>query len=117
MSLEMTAADQSKAPAPYEVRFSPNLKREERRRELRAGLLCLLLSCAPIIDAFVSIKHHKPVDIGTILNHFFVPPWVAIVMGVLLALIGACVMYPSVRRDPTPTPRQRKGNEILRERP
>jgi protein-S-isoprenylcysteine O-methyltransferase Ste14 len=98
----MTADDQSKAPPPHEVRFSPKFKRTERRRQFRGGLLCLVLACVPFIDALLSIRRHEWVDLGSASNHFFVPPWVAIAMGLLLVFLGAWAMYISVGREKKP---------------
>jgi hypothetical protein len=95
----MTADDESKTPAANEVRFSPKFVRAERRRGSLSGLGLSLLSSVPFIDASIAIKRHEQVNLGSASNSFIVPPWAAILFGVLLALIGCAVMYLSTDRQ------------------
>jgi len=100
----MTAKEKSTAPvAPYQVRFSPKVMRAERRRGFLAGLGVFLLSSVPFVEASIAIRLHQRVNLGTASNYFLVPPWVAILFGLFVALLGCVVMYLSVRRDPTQT--------------
>jgi hypothetical protein len=95
----MTADDESKTPVGTKVRFSQKFVRAERRRGTLTGLGLSLLSCVPFIDASIAIKRHEQVNVGSASNSFFVPPWLAILFGVLLALIGGAVMYLSINRE------------------
>jgi hypothetical protein len=103
----MTAKEKSTAPvASYQVRFSPKVMRAERRRGFLSGLGVFLLSSVPFVDASIAIRLHQRVNLGTASNYFFVPPWVAILFGLFVALIGCLVMCLSVRRGPTQSTRQ-----------
>jgi hypothetical protein len=98
----MTAKEKSTAPvASYQVRFSPKVMRAERRRGFLSGLGVFLLSSVPFVDASIAIRLHQRVNLGTASNYFLVPPWVAILLGLFMALVGCLVMYLSVRRGPT----------------
>jgi protein-S-isoprenylcysteine O-methyltransferase Ste14 len=94
----VTAEGKSKAAASYEVRFSLKVIRAERRRGLLSGLGLILLSCVPFIDASIAIGHHEMVNLGSAANTFFVPPWVAVLFGLLLVLAGCAVLYVSIKR-------------------
>jgi hypothetical protein len=94
----MTAEGKSKAPSTYEVHFSPKVIRAERRRGLLSGIGLILLSCVPLIDACFAIKRQELVNLGSVANSFFVPPWAALLFGLLLALAGCAVVYLSIKR-------------------
>jgi hypothetical protein len=103
----MTAKEKSTAPAAsYQVRFSPRVMRAERRRGFLSGLGIFLLSSVPFVEASISIRLHQLVNLGTASNSFFVPPSVAILFGVFVAMVGCLVMYLSVRRGPIHPTRQ-----------
>jgi hypothetical protein len=103
----MSAKEKSTAPvASYQVRFSPKVMRAERRRGFLSGLGMFLLSSVPFVDASIAIRLHQRVNLGTASNSFFVPPPVAILFGVFVALVGCLVMYLSVRRGPITSNRQ-----------
>jgi hypothetical protein len=53
----------------------------------------------PFIDAFISTRHHEMVNLGSASNSFFVPPWVAVLFGLLLVLFGSAVLYLSIKRQ------------------
>jgi hypothetical protein len=94
----MTGEDEPRVQPASDARFSPKFARAERRRGILFGLGFSLLSCVPFIDASIAIKRHEQVNLGSASNYFFVPPWVAILFGVLLALLGCAVMYVSIDR-------------------
>jgi hypothetical protein len=103
----MTAKERSTTPvSSFQVRFSPNVIRAERRRGFLSGLGVFLLSAVPFVEASIAIRQHERVNLGTASNYFLVPPWVAILLGVFMALVGCLVMYLSVRRGPTQSTRQ-----------
>jgi hypothetical protein len=97
----VVAQDKSKSSASYEVRYSPKIIRAERRRGLLSGLGLTLLSCVPFIDAFIAVKRHEMVNLGSAANSFFVPPWAAVLFGLLLALAGCTVAFLSSKSRKT----------------
>ncbi len=83
----------------FEVRYSPKLVRARRRSDLGAGGFSILLALVCFGVAFVAHRNHTWVDAGRMNQHVYVPPWLAVLVGLGLLYFGASLLWTNLRRE------------------
>ncbi len=99
-------ADERNHPAKhpeseFEVRYSPTLIRARRRNDLRVGLFSILLALVCLVMAWIAHRNHSWVHAGRMNQNLYVPPWLAVVVGVSLLYFGVLTLWTNLRPERT----------------
>jgi O-antigen/teichoic acid export membrane protein len=87
------------SPPGFEVRYSPRLIRERRRNDLRAGWFSIFLAFVCFVIAFIAHRNHTWVDAGRMFQHVYVPPWLAVLLGLGLLCFGASAVWTNLKQN------------------
>ena len=82
----------------FEVRYSPLLIRERRRNDLRVGWFSIFLALVCFALAFIAHRNHTWVEAGRMNQHQYVPPWLAVLVGVGLFYFGILTLWTNLKQ-------------------
>ena len=90
--------DTSASSADPQARWSPRFAREQRRKNLVAGIVGIAMGAVVLVEAVLAMRAGTWVRFGSPSNSFSIPGWVAARAGVFVVFIGVMILWRNVFR-------------------